>query len=366
MRGGRSVRRLGSPLPSLLSLFPLTYLFLCPLSFALSPPPLERLVATRALPPHISGRFRDLADLQQSPDGGYYAFDRRAHAVHRINAAWTASAPVITIGQAKGELLQPSAFDAAGDLFAVSDAPFGVDRIQVFYKDGTMLGAFQPRIRSLPRVTIGATVMNGAGSLTMAGESVLIGEPDSGWLVSRYSVEGTLDQRFGRLRATGHEHDPDVQIGLNTGFPLAAADGGYWFVFQAGVPLLQKYDAAGTLQFERHIEGPELDPIVQALPDTWPRRQVADGRELPLILPSVQAAAVAPDGGVWIALSIPYVYVFDASGEKTRVVQLEGAGTISPSSLAFTRDGRLLVTPGGYAFDVSTPARNRAAPGSTR
>jgi len=326
----------------------------------------ERLIAARALPPEVAGRFRDLADLQEAPDGGYYAFDRRAHAVHRINAAWTASAPIVSIGQAKGELLQPSAFDAAGDLFAVSDAPFGVDRIQVFFKDGTMLGAFQPRVRSLPRVTIGAAVMNGAGSLTMAGESVLIGEPDSGWLVSRYSVEGALEQSFGRLRATGHENDPDVHMGLNTGFPLAAADGGYWFVFQAGVPLLRKYDAAGTLQFERHIEGAELDPVVQALPDNWPRRQIADDRELPLILPNVQAAAVAPDGSVWIALSIPYVYVFDASGEKTRVVQLEGAGTISPSSLAFTRAGRLLVTPGGYEFDVSVPARNRAAPGSTQ
>ena len=336
----------------------------CLLPSAFSPPP-ERLVAVRALPPEIAGRFRDLADLQQAADGSYYAFDRMSHSVHRLNAGWTSMTRIVSIGQAKGELLQPSAFDSASDIFAVSDAPFGVDRIQIFYKDGTPLGAFQPRIRSLPRVTLGSAVMNGAGSLALTSDRILLSEPDTGWLVSEYCIDGALKRNVGQLRATGHEDDADVHIGLNTGIPLAAADGGVWFVFQAGVPLLRKYDARGELQFERHIEGVELDTVVQTLPITWPRRRTGDGRELPLILPNVQAAAIAPDGSIWIALSLPYVYVFDASGDKRRVVQLEGAGTISPSSLAFSRDGRLIVTPGGYEFDTGSPARNLAAPGST-
>ena len=321
-------------------------------------------MAVRALPPELAGKFRDLADLQQAADGGYYAFDRMSHSVHRINAAWTSMTRLVSIGQAKGELLQPSAFDSAADIFAVSDAPFGLDRIQVFYKDGTPLGAFQPRIRSLPRVTLGAAVMNGAGSLALTSDRVLLGEPDTGWLLSEYAIDGALKRNFGHLRATGHESDADVHIGLNTGIPLAAADGGTWFVFQAGVPVLRKYDAKGNLEFERHIEGIELDPIVKALPITWPRRRVGKDRELPLIQPNVQAAAVAPDGSIWIALSIAYVYVFDPAGDKRRVVQLEGAGTVSPTSLAFSREGRLIVTPGGYEFDVGSPARNRAAPGS--
>ncbi|MDQ3171185.1 MAG: hypothetical protein M3Q55_13695 [Acidobacteriota bacterium] len=322
-------------------------------------------MAARALPPEIAGHFRDLADLQQSADGSYYAFDRMSHSVHRINAGWTSMTRILSIGQAKGELLQPSAFDSAADLFAVSDAPFGLDRIQIFYKDGTQLGQFQPRIRSLPRVTLGSAVMNGAGSLALTSDRILLGEPDAGWLVSEYGINGTLRRNFGHLRPTGHEGDTDVHIGLNTGIPVAAADGGTWFVFQAGVPLLRKYDARGDLQFERHIEGVELDTVVKTLPMTWPRRRVGEDKELPLILPHVQAAAVAPDGSIWIALSLPYVYVFDASGDKRRVVQLQGAGTISPSSLAFSRDGRLIVTPGGYEFDVGSPARNLAAPGIT-
>jgi hypothetical protein len=43
--------------------------------------------------------------------------------------------------------------------------------------------------------------------------------------------------------------------------------------------------------------------------------------------------------------------VYDASGDKMRTVQFSGAGIISPTSLSFGRDGKLLVTPGCYEFD---------------
>lgn len=341
-------------------LFLLLFLFPVPLTSALSP---ERLTATRALPPEIAGRFRELANLQQAAGGFYYAFDRRAHAVYRIDAAWKTAAPIVSIGQARGELLQPSAFDSAGEQFVVSDAPFGLDRLQLFFKDGTAMGAFQPQVRSLPRVTLGSIVMNGAGTLEFTGDSLLVSEPDSGWLVTEYALDGRPRRHFGRLRPTGHERDTDVHVGLNTGIPIAAADGGCWFVFQAGVPLLRRYGRDGELLFERHIEGTELDPVVRALPTVWPRRRIGPDRELPLITPNVQAAAVAPDGSLFIALTLPSVYVFDAQGDKTRVLELYGAGVIQPSSLAFSKTGRLIVTPGGYEFEV--PDRKRAAPGST-
>jgi len=69
------------------------------------------------------------------------------------------------------------------------------------------------------------------------------------------------------------------------------------------------------------------------------------------VLPAIRAAAVDPQGQLWISLSQPYTYVYDARGDKVRTVQFSAAGTISPTSLFFTRDGRLLVTPGCYEFD---------------
>jgi hypothetical protein len=49
----------------------------------------------------------------------------------------------------------------------------------------------------------------------------------------------------------------------------------------------------------------------------------------------------------------PFTYVYDARGDKIRTVQFKGADVIRPSSLFFTKDGRVLVTPGCYEFRVS-------------
>ncbi len=65
----------------------------------------------------------------------------------------------------------------------------------------------------------------------------------------------------------------------------------------------------------------------------------------------MRAAAVDPKGQLWIALSVPYTYVFDGDGDKVRVVQLRAGGVLSPSSLVFGTDGRLLTTPGLAIFD---------------
>ena len=71
-----------------------------------------------------------------------------------------------------------------------------------------------------------------------------------------------------------------------------------------------------------------------------------------MIPPTIRTAAVDPDGRLWIALTVPYVYVYDANGEKIRTMTLRGAGIIEPMSLSFPSRDRLLVTPGCYEFTV--------------
>ena len=152
-----------------------------------------------------------------------------------------------------------------------------------------------------------------------------------------------------RLRRTEHEEDAELHLALNSGIPLVDPKGGFFFVFQTGEPLLRKYDRAGTLIFERHIQGREIDDFVGKLPNTWPRRQTSDG-ELPVVRPTVRSAAVDATGSLWVAFTVPYTYVFDADGDRIRAVQFRGAGTIVPNSLFFGKKGRLLVTPGLYEF----------------
>jgi len=107
---------------------------------------------------------------------------------------------------------------------------------------------------------------------------------------------------------------------------------------------------AGRLLYERHIEGPEMDRYLAGLPTRWPTRRIED-RELPLVTPAVRAAAVDNRGYLWISLTEAYTYVYDVQGDKRRVIQFRAAGPISPTSLFFTQDNRLLVTPGCYEFD---------------
>ncbi len=66
----------------------------------------------------------------------------------------------------------------------------------------------------------------------------------------------------------------------------------------------------------------------------------------------VRTAAVDPDGNLWISLAAPYTYVYDTSGDKRQTLQFRGAGIISPTSFFFTRDHRVVITPGCYAFDA--------------
>jgi hypothetical protein len=193
-------------------------------------------------------------------------------------------------------------------------------------------------------------MLNGASSVQHTGSTLLVSHPESGALFTEYSPGGFAQRSIGRLRTTGFEDDRDVHIAMNAGLPLVDPTGGFYYVFITGRPIFRKYSDTGALLFERHIEGRELDPVLDGQPTTWPRRRVQD-REVPLVTPVVRAAAVNASGELWVSLSVPFTYAYNSDGDKVRTVQFTGAGLISPTSLFFSRSGRLLVTPGCYEFD---------------
>ena len=84
----------------------------------------------------------------------------------------------------------------------------------------------------------------------------------------------------------------------------------------------------------------------------WPSFDVDEVGSAAAVRAHVPAGRVAHVGEpVDGAEANPPVYVYDTSGDKARTLQFNGAGIITPTSLAFGRDGRLLVTPGCYEFD---------------
>jgi len=313
----------------------------------------EILRSTGGLAADVVGLFQEPAAFQRAPDGDYLVLDRRGHVVYRVRSSGTDAIKIVQIGPESGRIIGPSALVLAGSRFIVADGPGRRERVQLFDLDGTRVSGFWLPGRATPRITLGALTLSGVSSLQWTGRSILMNQPELGGLMTEFTLGGQPYHTFGAFRSTGHEADRDVHLALNSGLPLVDPAGGYYFVFQAGLPMFRKYDADGRLLFERHIEGPELDAMIQTLPTIWPRRQDETGRELPLILPTVRAAAVAPNGDLWVSLSVPYTYVYDRHGEKVRTVQFQAAGTVSPDSLFFDSRDRLLVTPGCYIFTVS-------------
>jgi hypothetical protein len=314
----------------------------------------EILQSVGAVPAHVAGRFRDAIGFQQSDSGQYFVFDRRAHTVFGLDAAQSSAWEIVQIGAETGRIIDPTAFAVAPNgSFVVADAPNGRERIQIFTPAGFRIGGFLLPGRLKMRVVLDHMVMNGIGSLQYSGTSLLMSQPEAGALFAEFGVDGSIRQLIGTLRRTNHEDDRELHLALNSGVPLVDPTGGFFFVFQTGEPAFRKYDRGGQLVFERHIEGREIDSLVANLPTTWQKRRTEEG-ELPLVTPTVRAAAVDREGNLWISFVVPYTYVYDRDGDKIRTLQFRAAGLVSPRSLFFGRDDRLLVTPGLYVFESRT------------
>jgi hypothetical protein len=328
--------------------------FLALISLASRPDAALRVEVLRSiggLPPHIVGTYEESINFQQDSSGAYFVFDRRGHTVHSVDAAKTASRKVLEIGLEEGRIIQPTGFDVAADgRFVVADVPRAQQRVQTFDSSGKFLTGFFLPGSPAARIVIGNLMLNGAGSVQHTGKTLLISHPESGALFTEYSPAGVAQRSIGRLRTTGFEDDRDLHIAMNAGLPLVDPTGGFYYVFVTGRPIFRKYNDAGAVVFERHIEGRELDAYLDGQPTRWPRRRVQD-REVPFVTPVVRAAAVSPAGELWISLAVPYTNVYSTDGDKVRTVQFSAAGIVAPTSLSFGQNGRLLVTPGCYEFD---------------
>jgi hypothetical protein len=315
-----------------------------------SPGRVEVLKSVSTLAPEVVGLFREPIGFKQTANGDYYVFDRRAHAVYRVDEDRQTSRQLVQIGAEDGRLIEPSAFDVAiNGSFAVADAPNGRERVQLFDAAGIRTGGFILPGRGAARVVLGSLSLNGVGTLAFTGRSIVMSQPDSGWLITEYGLAGTPTRTVGQLRRTGQESDRQLHLALNAGIALPDPTGGFFFVFMAGPPAFRKYDASGEFVYERTIQGREIDPVVAAIPNRWPRRSTSTG-ELPLVAPTVRTAAVDEAGRLWGSFVLPFTYVYDSDGEKVRTVQFRGAGIVAPSSLSFTSRGHLLITPGCYEF----------------
>ena len=226
------------------------------------------LQSVGGLPAHIAGRFAELTLCRQRADGTFIVFDRRSHTVFSVAPGADEPREIVQIGAEPGRILRPYAFDLAADgSFVVADAPGGRGRVQFFVASGSRLGGFALPGREVPLVTFDGLVLSGLGSLVYNGRSIFVSRPESGSLVTELGADAVSARTFGELRTTGHEQERDLHLALNSGLVVINPEGGFYFVFVAGVPTFRKYDAAGALMFERHIEGDRARRVHAEPPD---------------------------------------------------------------------------------------------------
>ena len=325
-------------------------LIACALLAAVAEPRLLEVEERRAvagLAAHVAAGFDEIAACQMTPGGEFIVFDRRAHAVFTVPRGGDPPRKIVQIGAEPGRIISPIAFDSVADgSFVIADTPRDQQRFQFFLPSGTAIGGFTMPSRGAPQITLGGLYLSGLASLEYTGQTILVSQPENGSLVVEYLLTGTPLRTLGELRPTGQEKDPAVHAALNVGVILLNPKGGYYFVFLSGVPTFRKYDPAGKLVFERSIQGVEMDPYVGRIPTSWPRTR----GNIPVVPAMVRTAAVDPEGNLWISLVAPYTYVYDAQGDKRHVIQFRSAGILSPTHFFFTKDRKLIVTPGCYTF----------------
>jgi hypothetical protein len=309
----------------------------------------EILDSTGGVPTRLVADLLHEIAFVETSKGEALVLDAGAHGLFSMDAGRSRFKRVIPLGGEPGHILKPSALAIGlNDIVAIVDAPAGHDRLQYFGADGGYISGFYVPNPLGSRLAVGPVVVNGIGSLQFNGKTFFVSTPHNGALIMEVGTDGLPVRSIGELRPTGHESDASLHFGLNLGLPLIDPRGGFYFVFQTGRPMFRKYDAAGQLLFERHIEGVELDAALKSLPTTWPSRP---DNSIPYVPSLVRTAGVDPAGQLWVSLTVPYTYIYDRAGEKIRTVQFRSGGSlVSPTSVFFARGDRVLVTPGCLEF----------------
>ena len=264
----------------------------------------------------------------------YYVFDRRAHAVFSVDAdAQRRRAKIVQIGAGSGPD-HPADRVRSRRRTARSSSPTrpnSRERMQHLPPTGAARRLPLPG-RAAPRMTIGELRAERRRSLQYTGRSLLMSQPGAGALFTEYGLTGSPVRSIRRRCARpATSSDRDLHLALNSGH--AARQPGRRLLsscFRRASRCSGRYDAQGRLVFERHIEGPELDGLLAALPT---RGHGAGGRgeraDLPLVMPTVRTAASMRAAICGSSLTVPYTYVYDSDGDKRRTVQFSAPGLVA-------------------------------------
>ena len=288
-------------------------------------------------------------------DGRYLLTDVKNNRVLVVKGNMEIDREFGRIGSSPGRLLHPGYIDVARDgTIYVNDG--GNERIVKFSVAGNYLGEFP----------LGEFEGLAAGP----DNELFVGQPREDHLITVYSSSGKKLRSFGELKkyseiygAAFADKDALYKTALNQ-VRLACDKDGNLFVSFMLIPLMQKYSPDGRLVFERKLEAPEIDRLMQEIQKRkyiTANRDGADGRIIALD-PVIEPAT----GNILVPLVDGSIYVADRDGHRLALLRPQMppqanqifypfvAGSGAKGELLLTpfppkRWYRLVITPSSFA-----------------
>ncbi len=285
--------------------------------------------------------------LRRDRRGNYYVVDKNNHRVCVFDPSENFKFQIGQLGQGPEDLNHPGplVLGPHGWLYVGDSDNF---RTQIFDQSGHRIGGFHSPLIS-PDL-----VVNSRGE-------IFLNHPTRGRLISVYSSEGKLLRQFGDLMSLshaypGHPDDEKYQVPLSR-VVMDIDEGDNLYVAYLFAPIIQKYDAAGNLLWERNLKGPLIEILTKSFwqvlkPD--PAMETFEA-ETTMNIDGIQMAVICNDIAVNAKTSqilillgaADIIYVADRAGEKLGLLRQE---KIESGSLwTLTSNGGIL-----YATDTSS------------
>ena len=222
----------------------------------------QRLRRDRRLP---AVSVRRIPDLRSARPCGLYR--SRAEPTRRRRSSRS--------DRRQGRIIRPTAFDSAADgTFVVADAPGDQQRLQFFSQPVRRSAASRMPGRGVPQITLGDMSSAASARSSTPGQTILMSQPELGALVDGVPA----DRRTACARSASCARPARRRIRTSTRAerrhhrrrtPRAATTSCSCRACRCSASTTR----TGTLVFERHIEGVEMDPYLARMPTTWPRRR---------------------------------------------------------------------------------------------
>ncbi len=259
---------------------------------------IETLRPVSGLPARVMASFDDPRGFVETGTGDALVLDAGAQALYRVAPNASRADRVVSVGLADGHIFRPTALTLGpADLVAIADQPNAYDRVQYFDADGRRVGGFYVPHVPQDRLRVGPVVLNGVGSLQFGRQSFFFNLPDTGALLTEADTDGRPIRSFGTLRPTERDADLPLVRALNTGVPLIDPTGGFYFVFQTGVPMFRKYNAQGASSSSGTSRAPNSTRSLAPSPRPGPRGLEAPMARRPTCRPRCERRPSTRRGG---------------------------------------------------------------------